>query len=159
MDKWPLEAVLPHRPPMILLSDYEPDSFTDEGVCASVTVTENDLFYDAAREGVPASVAIEYMAQTVACYVGLMQRRQARPPRIGFVLGSRKIEWTIPLFKRGEWYRIRARLLFTDDAFASFETVITDGDGETVASGIVNAFQPEDAKVFLEAENGGKEER
>ena len=144
MDKLPLEKVLPHRAPMILLSDYDPDSFSEEGVSASVTVTDGDVFYDAALEGVPASVALEYMAQTVACYVGLVQVRNGRDPRIGFVLGSRKIDITIPVFKKGARYGIRARLLFTDDAFASFETVITDVEGGVVASGILNAFQPED---------------
>lgn len=149
MDKLPLEKVLPHRAPMILLSDYDPDSFSEEGVCASVTVTEGDVFYDSALEGVPASVALEYMAQTVACYVGLVQAGKGQTPRIGFVLGSRKIDITIPVFKKGERYGIRARLLFTDDAFASFETVITDAGGGIVASGIMNAFQPEDPYVHV----------
>ena len=145
----PLEEVLPQKPPMILLSGYDPESLTEDGISAWVDISESSLFYEEELGGVPVSVAVEYMAQTVACYVGLAQISNHLPPKIGFLLGSRNISLKIPAFLKGERYRIESELLYEEDGFASFSVSILDKDGACVVKGNLNAFQPDDPNKIL----------
>lgn len=127
---------------MILLTGYE-EPVSEEAVVAFVDVGKAAPFYEQALGGVPACVALEYMAQTMALLVGLRDRRRGQKPRIGFVLGSRKLETKIPCFCDGERYRILAMCTYEDESFGSFDCTITDGRGETVATATMTAFQPE----------------
>lgn len=144
----PLEDVLPQKPPMILLSGYEPESLTESGISAWVDISDSSLFYEEELGGVPVSVAVEYMAQTVACYVGLKQIAARLPPKIGFLLGSRNISLKIPAFVKGGRYRIQSELLYEEDGFASFSVSISDSKGACVVKGNLNAFQPDDPIKF-----------
>lgn len=138
----PLSELLPHAAPMILLTGYE-EPLSEDSVVAFVDVGKASPFYEQALGGVPACVALEYMAQTMALLVGLRDRRRGQKPRIGFVLGSRKLETKIPCFCDGERYRISATCTYEDESFGSFDCTIADGRGELVAKGTMTAFQPE----------------
>ena len=150
-----LAELLPQAAPMILLSGYsEP---TDENVVeAFVDVSTTSPFYEPGLGGVPACVALEYMAQTMALLVGLYRRRKGLPPQVGFVLGSRRLEVAVPCFLKGARYRVRAACTYQDEEFGSFDCEIrevkdeavaeggdsTDGLGAVVAKGTLTAFQP-----------------
>lgn len=138
----PLSELLPQAEPMILLSGYE-EPAGEDSVMAFVDVGKASPFYEQALGGVPSCVALEYMAQTMALLVGLRDRRRGQKPRIGFVLGSRKLETRLPFFRDGERYRISATCTYEDESFGSFDCTITDGRGETVATATMTAFQPE----------------
>ena len=138
----PLPELLPHAEPMILLSGYE-EQEREESVTAFVDVGRESPFYEQTLGGVPSCVALEYMAQTMALLVGLRDRRRGQKPRIGFVLGSRKLETKIPCFRDGERYRISATCAYEDESFGSFDCTIADGRGELVATATMTAFQPE----------------
>lgn len=127
---------------MILLSGYE-EPAGEDSVVAFVDVGMASPFCEQALGGVPSCVALEYMAQTMALLVGLRDRRRGQKPRIGFVLGSRKLETKIPCFRDGERYRIAVTCTYEDESFGSFDCTITDGRGETVATAMMTAFQPE----------------
>ena len=127
---------------MILLSGYE-EPAGEDSVVASVDVGQASPFYEQALGGVPGCVALEYMAQTMALLVGLRDRRRGQKPRIGFVLGSRKLETKIPCFRDGERYRITATCTYEDESFGSFDCTIADSRGESVATATMTAFQPE----------------
>lgn len=142
-----VEDVLPHDPPMVLLSSFDPSSFTEESLTAYVDIGEDSPFYDSSLGGVPAVFALEYMAQTMAALVGLKRRRLRLPPRIGFVLGSRSLKVGTDRFEKGNRYRIDAAMGFTDGSFASFDVKIADPAGETLAQGTINAFEPEDGEI------------
>ncbi len=137
----PLAELLPQREPMVLLSGFEPP-VSDDAVSAWVDVTPASPFFDHAAGGVPGCVALEYMAQTMALLVGLKRRRAGLPPQLGFVLGSRRLTISIPLFPPGRRYRVHAACTYSDDEFGSFDVRVEDSDGTTVASGAVTAFQP-----------------
>lgn len=137
-----LSELLPQAEPMILLTGYE-EPAGEDSVVAFVDVDKASPFYEQAPGGVPSCVALEYMAQTMALLVGLRDRRRGQKPRIGFVLGSRKLETRLPFFRDGERYRISATCTYEDESFGSFDCTITDGRGETVATATMTAFQPE----------------
>lgn len=138
----PLSELLPQAAPMILLSGYD-EPAGEDSVVAFVDVGKGAPFYEQALGGVPSCVALEYMAQTMALLVGLRDRRRGQKPRIGFVLGSRKLETRLPFFRDGERYRISVTCTYEDESFGSFDCVITDWDGNEVATATMTAFQPE----------------
>lgn len=137
----PLRELLPQAEPMILLTGYEAPS-SEDAVAAFVDVTPTAPFYERALGGVPACVTLEYMAQTMALLVGFRDRRRGVRPRVGFVLGSRKLVTKIPCFRAGERYRIAATCTYEDESFGSFDCVIADQGGEVVAEATMTAFQP-----------------
>lgn len=143
----PVADVLPHDPPMVLLTSFDPASFSEDRLSAFVEIDGDSPFYDGALGGVSSVFALEYMAQTMAALVGLKRRRMRLAPRIGFVLGSRSIDVGVDRFVRGERYRVDAEMVFTDGSFASFDVRIVAGDGTVAAKGRLNAFEPEDEDI------------
>ena len=109
---------------------------------AWVDVSPASPFYDASIGGVPGCVALEYMAQTMAVVVGLARRRSGEPPKVGFVLGSRRMSIAISVFRSGERYCVHAKCDYQDESFGSFDCKVEDSSGATVASARLTAFQP-----------------
>ena len=149
-----MEELLAHRAPMILIDDYDEDSFSEEGLTTSVTIRDSDVFFDSSLRGTPPSTALEYMAQSIAAYVGLLARREGKEPQLGFVLGSRSITLDLPCFAEGERYTIHVEPQFSDNQFAAFATTIYDAAHTCVASAILNVFRPDEdeAKTLLSPE-------
>ena len=137
---------LPHRPPMILLAELI--SVDVPGVASAVPDTSPScVFYDPELKGVPACAALEYMAQTMALAVGAERRRRGRTPKVGFVLGTRRMEVKLATFESGKRYVANAKCVYDDEEFASFDCSITDPDGEAVAAALFTAYQPPEAML------------
>lgn len=141
-EKIPLGDIMPQAEPMILLTDYDTPS-DDESVDAYVSVSESSPFYEGALGGVPGCVALEYMAQAMALCTGFYRRRKGLPPKIGFVLGSRRMTVGVPRFACGERYRVHATCTYFDESFGSFDCAVFDASGAEVARAQLTAFQPE----------------
>lgn len=133
-------AYLPHRPPMILL-----DGISDSGeefVETYVTHSSPSLFADE-HGNIPAWVGIEYMAQAVGVFAGIMSVKNGLPVSIGFLLGSRKYQAFTPAFKPHQRIQIRAeRTYHSEDNIVQFQCVITDSSGE-LATADIKAIQPD----------------
>ena len=138
----PLEDLLPHARPMILLSGYDPASFTETSLDAFVTPAPADVFFDHTLGGTPAWTALEYMAQTVACHVGLIRRAAGLGAAVGYVLGSRSISLPLAVFRAGVTYTVHCERLFADSSFGSFATSMRDPEGNVVASAALSFYQP-----------------
>lgn len=145
----PLEELLPHRPPMVLIDAVESFDVEARRLTARVTIGENQLFFDG--QGVPNWVAIEYMAQTAAALVGLYDRQvtPGQPARPGLLLGTRKLDLKLERFEAGKTYHVVAENAFSDSDAASFVCRIEDEAGETVATANLNAYRPPDMEQFL----------
>ena len=145
----PLDELLPHRPPMVLIDAVESFDAEAKRLTARVTIGENQMFFDG--QGVPNWVAIEYMAQTAAALVGYYDRHVApgQPVRPGLLLGTRKLDLKLERFEAGKTYRIVAENAFSDSDAASFVCRIEDDTGETVATANLNAYRPPDMEQFL----------
>ena len=136
-----LADFLPHRPPMIMLAELI--SVDVPGVASAVPDTSPScIFYDPELKGVPACAALEYMAQTMALAVGEERRRRGQTPKVGFVLGTRRLEVKIATFESGKRYVANAKCVYAETEFASFDCSITDPDGATVATALLTAYQP-----------------
>lgn len=144
-----LASLLPQAAPMILLTGLGPDTAEDSAE-AEVAITPDSPFFDVSQDGVPACVALEYMAQTMALVVGRARRRRGLPPKVGFVLGSRRLETFVPRFRNGLRYRVRATCTYEDESFGSFDCAVTGPEGAYVARATLTAFQPDGEMDFQE---------
>lgn len=133
---------VPHRPPMLLLTGCKPGAAGEE-VEAWVDITPDSPFFDAEGGGVPGCVALEYMAQAMAVYVGRVRAAAGLAPAVGFVLGTRRMSVDIPFFASGSRYAVRSSCTYRDDAFGSFDCRIEDAEGAVVATAQVTAYLAE----------------
>jgi predicted hotdog family 3-hydroxylacyl-ACP dehydratase len=129
--------LIPHTGDMVLLDriiDYD-----DQNLTAELTVRGDGLLGGDDRT-VPAWVGIEYMAQTVAAYVGIKAKQANEPIRLGFLLGTRRYNSNIAAFKVGARLTIRVEKIMQDDGLGVFDCRI-QGDGVEVTANL-NVYQP-----------------
>lgn len=142
----PIEELLPHRHPMLLLDRLL--SGDDSGVTARASVSPA-AWYAAAEGAMPAWIAIELMAQALAAHVGLRARAEGRPPRPGVLLGCRAYRSVVARIAAGTALRIEARVSFADEGgFAAYDCSVAGPDGE-IASATLKVFEPPDFAAFL----------
>ena len=133
-----MDAWVPHRGAMSLLETVE--HCDDLGIVARVRVPPGGLF--AGDDGVPAWVGIEYMAQAVAAWSGARARAGGGSPRIGYLLGSRRYEATVPAFAVGAELRVLAQCeLMGDNGLGMFDCRI-EQDGRVLARARLSVFEP-----------------
>lgn len=152
MKKYDLTKIIPQRAPMIFLSDIDAFDYENQTVVARIDVRDTDLLFDKNLGGVPSWASLEFMAQTVAAFVGLadLHNNPNATPGVGFVLGSRKISVTQPVYLAGNTYFVHAKSVFFEKNMASFDCKIVDKDDNIMAFGNLNAFRPDDIKQFME---------
>ncbi|MBO7688429.1 MAG: 3-hydroxylacyl-ACP dehydratase [Kiritimatiellae bacterium] len=145
----PLEELLPHRPPMVLIDAVESFDAATKCLVARVTIGPDQLF--CTSDGVPNWVAIEYMAQAAAALVGFYDKVTApgAPARPGLLLGTRRLDLKLDRFEMGKTYYISAENVFSDDEAASFICSIQDAAGDTVATATLSAYRPPDIEQFI----------
>ena len=134
----PCEHWIPHRGAMrlidrVLLVDAERS-------VAEVEVPFDGLFVR--NDEVPAWVAIEYMAQTIAAWAGERMRASGGEPRAGLLLGSRRFEARRGSFPCGARLRIEARCeLMAGNGLGQFDCRV-EMDGEEVATARLSVYEP-----------------
>lgn len=146
-----LADMVPHRPPMLLLD--EALAADAESAVARLTIRADSAFFDGAEGGVPAWVGIEYMAQTVAVWLGRQQLDKGQPVNIAFLLGSRRFVSDVPLFPLGSVLTVTARMLYSEEnALGAFACRI-EGDSRAGArfevTARLNAFRPDNPHEFV----------
>jgi predicted hotdog family 3-hydroxylacyl-ACP dehydratase len=133
---------------MILLDELV--SYDDENVSCRVTIAPTIPFFDNSKLGVPSYVGCEYMAQTIAAYGGAHALDGAGEVKIGFLLGSRKYNAEVSVFKLAQILLIEAKKLIQDESgLCVFDCVIKDEDDAVLAEAKINVFQPQDPAQFL----------
>ena len=144
-----LTDVLPHAGNMVLLSQILSHD-ANETVCMA-EVDEQVLFRDAAGE-VGAWVGVEFMAQCIGAHAGLAARERGEAPRVGFLLGSRRIHFHCARYRPGQSLRVTAVHLWGDPpGLVAFNCSIEDAlTGDCLAEGRLNCFLPDDASGLEE---------
>ncbi|WP_333877243.1 hotdog family protein [Methylobacter sp.] len=128
--------LIPHTGDMVLLDrivDHD-----DQGLTAELMVRGDGLLGD--DETVPAWAGIEYMAQAVAAYAGVMAKQANEPIRLGFLLGTRRYSSNVAAFKVGTMLMIRVEKIIQDDNLGVFDCRIL-GDGVEIVANL-NVYQP-----------------
>ncbi|HEY0199070.1 MAG TPA: hotdog family protein [Rhodanobacter sp.] len=145
MSTWPIDELLPHAGDMILLDAVT--AADEEGIVCTRTVRPGGLFNDADGR-LPAWCGVELMAQCVAAWAGWQAKREQRPVRLGFLLGTRHYRCDVDAFPLGSELVIEAVRSFHDDnGMAMFLCRI-------VAVGVhaearLTVFSPPDSDAFF----------
>lgn len=133
------EALLPHAQPMVLLDEVMP---SDPGTAmASLAIRADDRFADA-KNGIPAHVAIEWMAQVCGIYAGQEAEANGIPVRLGLLLGTRRFRALQPWFKTGERLTVKAVLVLQEAGIGIFDCTVYDDKGMARAVAQLTTYQP-----------------
>lgn len=144
-----LEALLPHRGPMLLLSRARGQE--DGEFVAEVDITPDSAFH--ADGGVPAYVGVVYMAQAVAAYNGLEGRARGEEPKAGFLLGTRDYRCAAPAFADGSRLVVRVRKdIHEAGGISSLACRILDAAGAELASAQLTVYEVADLAAALRRE-------
>jgi predicted hotdog family 3-hydroxylacyl-ACP dehydratase len=145
----PIADVLPHTGRMVLLSRVLEHS-ASRTVCA-VAIGDDAPFVDAAGM-VPAWIGLEYMAQCVAAHAGLRAHVKGERPRIGFLVGARRVDFLASGFRAGQRLAVEAAHVWGDRESAAFTCRLMDAEsGAVLAEGALTVYQPVTLDAFLPA--------
>ncbi len=139
--KIPITEFIPHEPPMVLIDRVV--TYEEDFIHCQVTICNNSLFCE--NGSVPSYVAIEYMAQAIAAWNGIMAQKVGEKPRIGFLLGSRRLELKVPSFIVGEILDVYGKAQYTDGEMASFDCWVEIHGTRVVHAGL-NVYQPKEGE-------------
>jgi predicted hotdog family 3-hydroxylacyl-ACP dehydratase len=115
--------------------------YNDSELVASVVINESSLFLT--PRGVPALIAIEYMAQTCGAYVGAMAMDAGLPLKFGLLIGTRYCKMRVPWLRVGDQLVVTASIAFHDENLAAFDCKV-EIDRELIAEAQLKVFQPQE---------------
>ena len=137
----PVEELLPHDPPMVLLDRVT--SYDESTLTAEVDIRPGSML--CGDDGVPGWVGIEYMAQAAAVHAALSARSgdapsTSRPVSGGIsLLGTRRLALSRAWLEPGEALEVEAEPVAASSAgLAVFATRVRDADGNEVARARLN---------------------
>ncbi|MTI11022.1 ApeP family dehydratase [Curvivirga aplysinae] len=130
--------LLAHEAPMILVDKVV--GYNETSIKSVVCINEKAPFLYG--DAVPAYIAVEYMAQTIACHKGVLALDLGEDVKIGFLLGTRKLTLSESDFLLGDILEIEASVLYNDGEMAAFECIIMR-EGVKVSNATLNVYQPD----------------
>ena len=142
---WPVADLLPHAGDMILIDEVI--EFNDEQIRTRLTVRHGGPF-NRADGSLPAWLAIELMAQSVAAYAGCQARTKNEPIELGFLLGTRKFECNVESFPPDSDLTIHAQRSLQDDSGMGVFECHLSGPG-IHASARLNVYCPPQLAGYL----------
>ena len=147
----PIEHLLPHRPPMILLDRMV--EAMEKGSTCEVTIGPQTLFLESA--GVPAFVGLEYMAQAVAAYGGYQSYLAGEPIAVGLLLGTPQLKTYCQFFDRGQTLKIQVTHVWGHHELMQFHCTIQEAmTGKLLQEADLNVFKPNDLQLYLHEVGG-----
>ena len=134
-----VSALLPHRAPMILLERVV--RFSDEGIECVVKTTGTPFV---SENSVDIIVATEWMAQAVGTFVGAGRQKKGEEPRIGFIIGSRRIDFHVDRVAADTELRVHACPVWIDRGNGNFRCRVEErSTGRVLAEGSLTVHEPE----------------
>ncbi len=134
-----IAELLPHAGPMRLIARVV--SHAPERTVCALDPAASDLFRDSDGR-VPAWVALEWMAQSIAAHGGLLARASGRHPAPGMLVGAKRLELARAAFAPGDALEVEARFTGGAGGLASFDCTLRSGS-ERLASGSLSVFVSE----------------
>lgn len=145
---YPVESVVPQGAPMILIDEII--AREAETLVARVKIRSDGLFFQAGR-GVPAHVALEWMAQACAAFAGSEAIDDSSAVKIGFLLGTRDFRAERRWFAECAHLYVRVRLEYRDHDLANFACEVADSlEGPPLVRASLNVFCPHDASALID---------
>lgn len=129
--------LVPHDGKMVLLDSVI--EYDQESLVAEVAVRDDGLFGDG--KTVPAWLAIEYMAQTVAAHGGMMCHLAGKPINLGFLLGTRRYNCNVSFLTVGTQLKVKVERLIQDQGLGVFLCQVS-GQGVDISAKL-NVYLPD----------------
>ncbi|MEB6480396.1 ApeP family dehydratase [Acinetobacter vivianii] len=135
-----LDAIqyIPHEQPMVFI-DHLVEA-NDGYAIAELTIRPELMFCEAA--GLPTWTSIEIMAQTISAYSGWMGQQLQQAPKVGFLLGTRKLQLPFAYFAVGQTLKIRVEQQYLHEGLGQFSCEIHCN--EQVISAMLSVYEPTD---------------
>jgi predicted hotdog family 3-hydroxylacyl-ACP dehydratase len=138
--------LLPHGPSMMLLDRLV--TYRQDFARFETDIRPDAQFHDG-RDGVPAWVGVEYMAQATCAYVGIERLQAGKKVQVNLLLGTRSYECSRPVFATGATLTIDAELLFrAPDGVNAFACSIGQ-NGDAIAKAELKVYGPDDIEPYL----------
>ena len=128
---------IPHEKPMVFV-DHLIEA-NDSYAIAELQIRPELMFCEA--EGLPTWSSIELMAQTISAYAGHKGQTKGLPPKVGFLLGTRKMQLPCPYFTLGSTVRIRVEQSYLHEGLGQFNCEIEYKEHRF--SAMLSVFEPE----------------
>ncbi|RKG39498.1 ApeP family dehydratase [Acinetobacter rongchengensis] len=129
---------IPHEKPMVFIDHVV--EIGDNFAIAELLIRPDLMFCE--EQGLPTWSSIELMAQTVSLYAGSQGGKLGQPPKIGFLLGTRKLHLPVPYFNMGETVTIRAEKQYLHEGLGQFACEIYY-QNHTI-SAVLSVYEPEE---------------
>ncbi|KXO86122.1 3-hydroxylacyl-ACP dehydratase [Acinetobacter venetianus] len=139
-----LDAIqyIPHEQPMVFI-DHVAEA--NEGYAvAELTITPELMFCES--DGLPTWVTIEIMAQTISAYSGWRGQQLQQAPKVGFLLGTRKLQLPFAYFKIGQLLKIRVEQQYLHEGLGQFSCEIHCD--EHVINAMLSVYEPTDQSTL-----------
>lgn len=135
--------LLPHTGKMVLLDSILACSSTHIIAIAIIRPDCILLPYDNATH-LPTYLSIEIMAQTVGAWAGATALSQGEKVRIGFLLGTRKLEMPVKQISVGTILRCESTLSWQDETgMGVFDCLLLDHNSNNeIATASLNLYRP-----------------
>lgn len=137
MKKYTPSELLPHKNPMILVDDYI--TFDAQSISCCVRIDQYSMFLE--EFVVPSYVSVEYMAQSIGMWRGLLGKLKNEDPKVGYLVSCRKLTLEKDYFQIGETLIVHCFLKSQIEEMAAFNCQITI-NGHVVANASINVYQP-----------------
>lgn len=132
------EQYLPHEKPMVFVDHLV--EVTESYAIAELRIQPELMFIE--PEGLPTWASIELMAQTVSAYSGYRGHALGKAPKIGFLLGTRKLNFAVPYFAMGSIVTIKVEQGYTHEGLGQFSCEIEYLEHRFKA--VLSVFEPQD---------------
>ena len=116
---------VPHSGRMVLLEKVI--AYDDDSITCSVAIRPDSLFVRGGRVG--PWVGLEYMAQTIAAHGGYLAVAAGKPVHVGFLLGTRSIDFRTGWFRVGQTLHVTAKHIWGDERLMKYSCSIVEPSG------------------------------
>ncbi|MDM1764998.1 MULTISPECIES: 3-hydroxylacyl-ACP dehydratase [unclassified Acinetobacter] len=137
MQAIPAIHVIPHEKPMVFIDHVV--TIGEQFVVAELKISPELMFCEA--QGLPTWTSIELMAQTISAYAGMQGKHLGLAPKIGFLLGTRKLQLPIAYFEMGQIVTIRAERQYLHEGLGQFACEILYQ--QHTISAMLSVYEPE----------------
>lgn len=139
--------LITHRPPMLLIDHIDQwgsdwlECLIDHQPGCSFANNENQI---------PSWLSLEYMCQAIAALEGTQRLARGKNIAMGFVMGSKRLEASVPYFNVGQRLRVRVEEeMKNQTSLGVYACKIMDDDNNILAKARIKAIMPENPESLL----------
>ena len=132
--------LLPHSGKMVLLDSVT--EYSEQHVCATASVLDGHILLQG--DAIPCFAAIEILAQGIGAYAGITALRAGEAVKLGFLLGTRKLQLFTERIPIGTKLHVRADVsVFDATGMGVFDCELrTLPENELLVKAALNVYSP-----------------